>query len=97
MLWAVVLLFPLGFEESIPAHLKSVHEEKRRKLEKKKKLKLLFTCCKALPPSSHEHSGNDALNTDDIIEMACTLGLSFNGTKSELRHRTEKILLGPTP
>ena len=88
-------LFPPGFENTIPAHFKSIQVEKRRrKLEKKKKLKLLSSNAKPMNPSPMRDPKINMISTDDVIDMAKTLGLVFNGSSSELRSRIDKLLLG---
>lgn len=88
-------LFPHGFEDNIPTHFKTAQEEKRRKkLEKKKKLKLLAANIRNPPTPSQAGDIGFFICVDDIIEMAGTLAITFNGLTSELRIRIEKVLLG---
>ena len=87
-------LFPPGFEDTIPVETKLEKEEKRKKkLEKKLKLKqsaLNGNNCP--PPFLPSHGTNNMIRVEDVINMANTLGLSFDGPTSELRSRIERIL-----
>lgn len=86
-------LFPPGFEKFIPNHIKSAQIEKRkRRLEKKMKMKLASSIPKpSQPPPTNLHLPN-SIQADDVINMANTLGLVYEGPMSELRERIDAIL-----
>lgn len=87
-------LFPPGFEDRIPIQFKVAQIQKRKKkLQKKRKLKHMAKCKKCEPlTTSPTESNTNSIQSDDIIAMAKVLGLSYNGTMSELRERIEQIL-----
>ena len=87
-------LFPPGFEDKIPTQLKMAQMNKRRKkLDKKKRLKLLSqNCSQPSSPTSSKCFG--AISVDSILEMANILGLSYEGSPCELRKRIQDILQG---
>lgn len=86
-------LFPPGFEDRVPAHVKIAQAEKReKKLEKKKKLKLHSKNKKAQDPFPNQNFGS--ITVDDIIDLSGMIGLSFDGHTSELRRRIQAILQG---
>ena len=88
-------IFPPGFEDKIPPHVKTAQEEKRRKkLEKKRKLRSIAASNKDNHMDYQFNLNAGGINADDIIEMADILGLSFNGPTSELRARIDLILHG---
>lgn len=87
-------LFPPGFEDTIPAQIKTEKENKRkRKLEKKKKLKMQSSkgsLLASLP--SCTHAAPKGIKVDDVLELANTLGFSFQGSPLDLRKRIENVL-----
>lgn len=79
-------IFPPGFEDRIPPHVKLAQVEKREKrLEKKKKLKSQSRMKKAQDSSAKQNFG--AITVDDVIDLSSMLGLSFDGHINELRRR----------
>nr|CCA66187.1 hypothetical protein [Beta vulgaris subsp. vulgaris] len=86
-------LFPPGFEDRVPSHIKIAQLEKRKKkLEKKKRLKFNAQSKMTATPPPKQLYG--AIAVDDVIELASLLGLSFDGQLSELRRRIQVILQG---
>lgn len=86
-------LFPPGFEHVIPVHTKTEKERKRRrKMEKKRKLKREESDIQKADSSSPHRNKVSTIHIDDVIKMAETIGLTFNGPSSELRKRIGSIL-----
>lgn len=87
--------FPPGFEHNVPLHAKVAQERKRnKKLEKKRKLKLAASSSTPLSQEKKNDPPSWPIKVADVIDMAKTLGLSFNGPESELKCRIRKILHG---
>lgn len=85
-------MFPPGFENSIPAHVRCEKERKRReKLEKKRKLKEEASRKHAAAGKTSMISVN-SIQVDDVIKMANDMGLSFKGPEAELKARIEEVL-----
>ena len=89
-------LFPPGFEDKIPNHIKIIQERKRnKKLQKKKRLR---------SSSAYGRSSSKSLNTkevltttiqvEDVIGMANLLGLTFDGPAEVFKERVAAILSG---
>ena len=86
-------LFPPGFEDRIPNHTKLIQTQKRkRKLEKKRKLRIMSNSNQASSAPSITNNGLKIIHPDDIIAMANILGLTYKGPISELKERIELIL-----
>ena len=85
-------LFPPGFEQTIPIHIRIEKEKKRRrKMEKSKMKKEVAETQKAGSCSLHSYNAS-IIHIDDVIKMAKTIGLTFNGPVAELRKRIELVL-----
>lgn len=63
-------------------------------MEKRRKLKRIPDSNKNVQPDYQLNFDAGGISADDIIAMADTLGLIFNGPISELRTRIEMILHG---
>lgn len=86
-------LFPPGFEDQIPIHTKATQIKKRkRKMEKKKRLKLIASRNKETSPMHTSSNCFNSIEPDDVITMAKALGLSYKGPISELKEKIEAIL-----
>ena len=86
-------LFPPGFEDRIPNHTKLAQERKRnRKMEKKKRLKLTSVISQPNQTSNPNQNVLNSIHTEDVINMANILGLSYDGPMEELKQRIDAIL-----
>nr|CCA66179.1 hypothetical protein [Beta vulgaris subsp. vulgaris] len=86
-------LFPPGFEESIPSQTKRDQEKRRkRKLERRNKMRKALTYVKSTSPKPSPIHLPKSIQIDDVIQMANTLGLSFDGPVEELERRIGVIL-----
>lgn len=85
-------LFPPGFEDSIPTQTKIEKEKKRRrKMEKRNKMRNQMSENQIIATKSPPKKSN-SIHIDDVISMAESIGLTFNGTTGELRKRIGSVL-----
>lgn len=87
-------LHPPGFEDRIPLSRKSDIEKKRKKkLQKKAKKRLLDLSHSSYPSSNNQYDINlHHISPSDVMKMAKIIGLSFNGSSSELLSRIDLVL-----
>ena len=94
-------LFPPGFEDTIPPNLKNAHKLRRLMKTKKKAIKRKTTQSHPLlpnPPPLSIPNPTEAskpsimISSQEIIDMANTIGLKYEGEPSELRARIDRIL-----
>lgn len=86
-------IFPPGFEHFVPVHTRIEKERKRRKkMEKKRKLKREVSNAQKAESLSSPSKKVSSIHIDDVIKMAESIGVTFNGSVSELKKRIVSIL-----
>lgn len=90
-------MFPPRFESTIPNKIKSLHEERRlRKIKKKqiKRSKKLQLASPSLPANPKQKNPQifPSITSDDVLKFAEQLGMSYPGSREDLRKRVDLIL-----
>lgn len=88
-------LFPPGFENLIPIPIKKAHTKKKQKQKKQETPSLNPNQMNSSAPPDHPNThtkGQLKITPSVILKFADEIGLEFNGPRSELEYRINRIL-----